>query len=119
MNIVFWILLILGLGVLWLCCSFAFKWIGGAALRLFNDAKEEMKEMNQELNQRMDMMQEDINDMKIDMKLMKQDMEQVKVDIKLIRWEQSDTTHIVKAIINELGQLNKKLKTQANDKYIS
>ena len=44
MNIVFWILLILGLGVLWLCCSFEFKWIGGAALRLFNDAKEEMKE---------------------------------------------------------------------------
>jgi len=50
---------------------------------------------------------------------MKQDMEQVKVDIKLIRWAQSDTTHIVKVIINEIGQINKKLKAQANDKYIS
>ena len=78
-----------------------------------------MKKMEEDLTKMIDTMQEDMNDMKIDMKLMKQDMEQVKVDIKLIRWGQSDTTHIVKAIMNELGQINKKLKAQANDKYIS
>lgn len=44
MNIVFWLLVIVGLVLLWFCLSFAFKGIGGIALKLFNDAKEEITE---------------------------------------------------------------------------
>lgn len=72
-------------------------------------------DVKQELNQRMDKMQEDMNnmktdmnDMKIDMKVMKQDMKDVKVDIRTIRWEQSDTKDIVKLVITNLGEINKK-----------
>ena len=96
-----------------------------------------MREMKQELNQRMDIMQEDmnnmqedmnnmkedmnnmkedINGMKIDMKVMKQDIEEMKVDIKIIKWEQSDTTHIVKTIVNQIGEINRKINEQAKDK---
>ena len=78
-----------------------------------------MNEMNKNLTQRMDIMQEDINDMKVDMQVMKQDISEMDTNIKLIRWEQSDTRHIVKAIINELGQINKKINVQAKDKYVS
>ena len=44
MNIVFWLLAIVGLVTLWFCLSFAFKGIGGLAMKLFNDAKETMNE---------------------------------------------------------------------------
>lgn len=44
MNFVFWLLVIAGLVLLWFCLSFAFKGIGGIALKLFNDAKEEITE---------------------------------------------------------------------------
>ena len=81
--------------------------------------QDEMKEMKQELNQRMDIMQDDINDMKIEMKEMKQEMQEMKVDMKVMRWEQLDTIYIVKAIINELGEMNKKIKSQSGDKFVS
>ncbi len=42
MNIVFWFLIIVALALVWLCGSFAFKGIGSLALKLFNDAKEEI-----------------------------------------------------------------------------
>lgn len=44
MNIVFWLLVIAALVLLWFCLSFAFKGIGAIALKLFNDAKEEITE---------------------------------------------------------------------------
>ena len=53
------------------------------------------------------------------MQVMKQDISEMDTNIKIIRWEQSDTRHIVKAIINELGQLNKKINAQVKDKYVS
>ncbi len=43
MNIVFWSLIIVALALVWLCGSFAFKGIGGLALKLFNNAKEEIE----------------------------------------------------------------------------
>lgn len=48
MNIVFWLLVIAALVLIWLCLSFAFKAIGGFALKLFNDAKETMNEEEKE-----------------------------------------------------------------------
>jgi len=44
MNIVFWLIVIVVLVLIWFCLSFAFKGIGGLALRLFNDAKNEITE---------------------------------------------------------------------------
>lgn len=44
MNVVFWLLVILALVLLWFCMSFAFRGIGRFALRLFNDAKNEITE---------------------------------------------------------------------------
>ena len=44
MNIVFWLLVIAALALLWFCLSFAFKGIGAIALKLFNDAKDEIVE---------------------------------------------------------------------------
>lgn len=43
MNIVFWLLVVIVLVVVWFCLSFAFKGIGGVGLRLWNDAKKEIK----------------------------------------------------------------------------
>ena len=51
MNIVFWLLVIVGLILLWFCLSFAFKGIGGIALKLFNDAKEEITESKENENE--------------------------------------------------------------------
>ncbi len=39
----FWFLIIVALALVWLCGSFAFKGIGSLALKLFNDAKEEIE----------------------------------------------------------------------------
>lgn len=44
MNIVFWLIVIVALVLIWFCLSFAFKGIGGLALKLFNDAKDEINE---------------------------------------------------------------------------
>lgn len=44
MNFVFWLLVIAALVLLWFCLSFAFKGVGGFALKLFNDAKETMQD---------------------------------------------------------------------------
>lgn len=44
MNIVFWALVILALGLTWFCLSFAFPYIGRFLSDLFQDAKEEMKD---------------------------------------------------------------------------
>ena len=44
MNIIFWLLVIVALVLVWFCLSFAFKGIGGFALKLYNDAKETMNE---------------------------------------------------------------------------
>lgn len=51
MNIVFWLLVIVVLALLWFCLSFAFKGIGGIALKLFNDAKEEITESKENENE--------------------------------------------------------------------
>lgn len=48
MNIVFWLLIIIGLVLLWFCLSFAFKGIGAIGLKLFNDAKDEITGKNEQ-----------------------------------------------------------------------
>ena len=50
MNIMFWILVIAALILIWFCLSFAFKGIGGFALKLFNDAKETINEEKENPN---------------------------------------------------------------------
>lgn len=50
MNIVFWLLVIAALILIWFCLSFAFKGIGGFALKLFNDAKETINEEKENPN---------------------------------------------------------------------
>lgn len=42
MNAVFWLLIIIGLGLVWLSLSFAFGGIGGIAKRLWKDASDAM-----------------------------------------------------------------------------
>lgn len=42
MNIVFWFLIILAAVAAWFCLSFAFRGLGGIALRLWNKAKKEI-----------------------------------------------------------------------------
>lgn len=53
MNIVFWLLIIIGLILLWFCLNFAFKGIGAIGLKLFNDAKDEIvgKDEQQEVKE--------------------------------------------------------------------
>lgn len=48
MNIVFWLIIIIVLVLLWFCLSFAFKWIGAFVLKLYNDAKNEIIEKNEQ-----------------------------------------------------------------------
>ena len=48
MNIVFWLLIIIGLVLLWFCLSFAFNGIGAIFLKLFNDAKDEITGKNEQ-----------------------------------------------------------------------
>lgn len=43
MNAVFWFLVIVVLGLVWLCLAFAFGKIGSVAWRLFKDAKDEIE----------------------------------------------------------------------------
>lgn len=47
MNIVFWAGILAILVLLWFCLSFAFKWIGRGARRLYNDAKNEIIEVEE------------------------------------------------------------------------
>jgi multisubunit Na+/H+ antiporter MnhB subunit len=42
MNIAFWLLVIIGLGLLWLLCSFLYRPIGKVFCKLWNDAKKAM-----------------------------------------------------------------------------
>lgn len=44
MNIVFWLIVVIVLVLIWFCLSFAFKGVGGVAMRLYNDAKKEISE---------------------------------------------------------------------------
>lgn len=43
MNAVFWFLVIVVLGLVWLCLAFAFGKIGSVAWRLFKDATDEIE----------------------------------------------------------------------------
>lgn len=43
MNPVFWLIIIVILGVLWFCLSFVFRGIGKVAKHLYADAKEEIE----------------------------------------------------------------------------
>lgn len=43
MNIVFWLLVIIMLALVWFCLSFAFNGIGSIGLKLFNNAKKEIR----------------------------------------------------------------------------
>lgn len=43
MNAVFWFLVIVVLGLVWLCLAFAFGKIGSVAWRLIKDAKDEIE----------------------------------------------------------------------------
>lgn len=47
MNIAFWLLVIIGIVLLWFCLSFIFSGIGGIGLKLFNDAKDEITGKNE------------------------------------------------------------------------
>jgi F0F1-type ATP synthase membrane subunit b/b' len=49
-NIVFWLIVIAAIVLLWFCLSFAFKGIGGFALKLYNDAKNEITETKENSN---------------------------------------------------------------------
>lgn len=44
MNPVFWLLVVIAAILLWFCLSFMFKAVGGIFLKLFNDAKNAIKE---------------------------------------------------------------------------
>jgi len=44
MNIAFWLLFVLVAVIAWFCLSFVFKDIDDIALRLWDDAKEEMSD---------------------------------------------------------------------------
>jgi hypothetical protein len=46
MTLVFWFLVVLGLCLIWLLCSFLYRPIGKLFSRLVNDAKQEMFETN-------------------------------------------------------------------------
>lgn len=48
MNIVFWLLVVVGLVLFWFCLSFAFGGIGAFGLKLFNDAKDEITGKNEQ-----------------------------------------------------------------------
>lgn len=50
MNIIFWILVVVAMVFAWFCLSFAFKAIGGIALKLYNDAKKEIESDKPEIN---------------------------------------------------------------------
>lgn len=51
MNPVFWLIVIVVLVLIWFCLSFAFKGIGGLALKLFNDAKDEITDETKETSE--------------------------------------------------------------------
>ena len=48
MNIVFWLLIVIGLVLLWFCLSFAFRGVGSIGLKLFTDAKDEIIGKNEQ-----------------------------------------------------------------------
>ena len=49
MNIVFWLIVIVALVLLWFCLSFAFKGIGAFGLRIYNDAKGNLRGIGGEI----------------------------------------------------------------------
>ena len=49
MNIVFWLIVVFVLFMVWLLCSYEFKAIGEFWMRLFSDAKEQMKDDDQKI----------------------------------------------------------------------
>lgn len=52
MNFVFWLLIIVVLVMLWFCLSFAFKGVGSFGLKLFNDAKDAIEEVDPKESQK-------------------------------------------------------------------
>lgn len=48
MNIFFWIIVILALILIWFLLAFAFKGIGWLAMRIFEDAVEELSKEEKE-----------------------------------------------------------------------
>lgn len=48
MNIIFWMLVVIGLFLFWLCCAMAFRQIGKPVKHLFSVANEEISKDDME-----------------------------------------------------------------------
>ena len=98
-------------------------------LNVVLDVKQELKEFKQETNQKFEEMDQQFEEMKQEMNqkfermneritTLEEGQKTMQKQIDEILREQADTRDIVKIIVNKIGEIDRKIDAQANDRCI-
>ena len=87
-------------------------------LNVVLDVKQELREFKQETNKKFEEMKQEMNQINEQITTLEEGQKTMQKQIDEILREQVDTRDIVKIIVNKLGEIDRKINEQANDKCI-
>ena len=87
-------------------------------LNVVLDVKQELREFKQETNKKFEEMKQETNQINERVTTLEDGQKTMQKQIDEILREQVDTRDIVKIIVNKLGEIDRKINEQANDKCI-